>query len=173
MRIPNIIREYALAVTIALAAGLFAGGAVGVNLVSHDTYAPVEMRHIKFLTAQPYHVGQEVTILNGVCNNSKDTLKVSTVVGFKEVDKDTLVARKIVIMPKLDTAGNPGVAPLPEPMRPGCVGIKEGISEPITGPLSPDLLPGKWSLYIIMTVTGPDGKTQTITEESPTIQVVP
>lgn len=173
MRIPSIIREYALAVTIALAAGLFAGGAVGVNLISHDTYAPVEMRHIKFLTAQPYHVGQEITILNGVCNTSNDLLQVTTVVGFKEADKDTLVARKLVITPKTDPQGTLGVQPLPEPMKPGCVGIKDGNSEPITGPLPAALGPGRWSLYVLMTIDGPNGKQQKLSETSETITVVP
>lgn len=171
-RITHFLRNYGLAIVIALGSGLCSAGLVTFNARA-DPYTPVHMRPIKFITAQPFHVGQEVTILNGLCNDSSDILQSTTIVGWQEVGKDTLVARKIVVRPKLDENGNLGVQPLPEPMPPGCVGIKDGISEPITGPLPQSLGPGKWSLYILMTINGPNGKQQKLTHTSETITVVP
>lgn len=172
MRIPKFLREYGLAAIVALVCGLASAGAFTYFQLGHS-YAPVEMRHIRWQTAQPFHVGQQVTITNGVCNTSEDTLQVTTVIGFKEAAKDTLAARKLVISPKVDSTGLLGVQPLAEPMLPGCVGIKDGVSEPITGPLPADLAPGNWVLYVLMTIDGPDGQRQKLTETSPVFTVVP
>jgi hypothetical protein len=111
------------------------------------SFNPVETKPIRLLTPGPYTVGQTITIQNGVCNTTKETLQATTIIGFIETRVDRLLARNVVLRP--DPTGSTAGTPLPRPLVSGCTG-----TDPVTGPLPLNLPPGHWQLYVIVNVMG-------------------
>ncbi len=152
-----------------------------VALATPKPYEPISVNPLVFLTEGPYHVGQTVTVRDGICNNSSDVLQGITVVGFEEQDVDRLSTRNIVIQPVADSAGTAAVTPLPRPISPGCTGF-DAVTAPLCAAFaaadlhscSTPLPPGKWKLYINLTVMGPQAsQVQRINDVSQTFEVLP
>ncbi len=153
---------------------------VVISQATPQPYEPVSVRPFVFLTEGPYHVGDTISLEDGICNNSGDTLQGTTVVGWIEQGRDRISTRNIVLQPRPDSAGAAPVQPLPIPIAPGCLGTM-----PVTSPLCANisvtpgeclslLPPGRWKLYVNITVLGPQGgQMQRISDLSPEIEVDP
>jgi hypothetical protein len=151
-----------------------------VALPTPKPYEPISVNPIVFLTPPPFQSGQIVTVRDGICNNTNDVLQGITIVGFEEQEKDRLSTRNIILQPQTDP-GTAATSPLPRPISPGCLG-----TDPVTAPLCAvfsatdlhscltPLPPGKWKLYINLTVMGPQAsQVQRINDVSQTFEVLP
>lgn len=126
--------------------------------------ADAEDQDCKVEAHGPFVPGQVVTVKNGVCNTSKQTLQVITIVGFEETRVDRIVARNVVVSPRPDASAP--VSPLPRPLEPDCTA--KGL---VTG-LMPNVPPGNWKLYVTLTIMGPQsGQVQRVNVTSGEIEV--
>lgn len=129
--------------------------------VTQEEFSPVTSSGIEFITPGPYHRGQMLTVLDGLCNTSDVSLQVISIVGFQEVEVSQLIARTIILNPTV-------TPPLPHPLDPGCIA-----TQPISGPLPQNIPNGKWKLYLTLTVNGTKaGQVQYLNVLSNTIEVV-
>lgn len=158
--LPALLMALVLGLTVATVAAYVAG------TDSPTAYEPLKIKELRFEESGPFAVGQEVTLHNGICNQSNEILQVITIVGFEEQGMDKLIARNITVSPARAELGG---TPLPRPIEPGCIAEK-----PVLGKLPPTLPPGRWKLYVNMTIMGPQsGQVQRITATSQEITVVP
>lgn len=119
-----------------------------------------------------FHVGQVVSIKDGICNNSKDTLKTSSVIGVQEQGVAGILARNIKLFPPSDlvpTNSNSSATPDLTPLPPGCTP-----NQITTIPLPTTIPTGKWRAYVALDVYGTQmGQRQSINILSAPFTVVP
>lgn len=118
-------------------------------------YEPLEVLNLRL---EPDHVveGSQVTLIDGICNNSDETITVAATLGAQE-EGDPLVTRNVVVLMRSF------------PMEQGCFGK----DAPLSGPLSPMITAGRWHLYLQILVMGPQsGQIQRLSRVSNTFVVV-
>jgi hypothetical protein len=162
--VPAIIAAVVLPIAVVLFFNPFSARtpAIVSPVATIEAFAPIKVDPFILETPSPYHVGQVVSMKNGVCNTSKETVVITFKLGVKE-EADPLGARNVIVAPK------EGSDPIMLPIAPGCLQN----SDVLTGPLPPSVGPGKWRVYLIITALGSDSKRQMITMQSSVFEVIP
>lgn len=125
-------------------------------------YAPLAIKDFTLLTPAPYHVGQVISLRNGLCNTSNQTIAITITLGIHE-DVDPVRARNVALLPQ---PGSPGMLTL----KPGCISD----IEPLVGPLPTEVGPGTWHISLIVTAIGSEvNQRQTLPIETKSFEVIP
>lgn len=154
MRLPKSVIEWLPAVVVTIVAI----GAIAYFVRPTSEYVPLRLVGFRLQSDGPFHVGEQVTLLNGVCNDSAEPVGALVSIGFQP-DPDPLAGPKVSVLEEEPVTFQPGV----------CVG-----SEPLRGPLPAAVIPGRWRIYVQITARGEMAdELQRLTETTQPFTVIP
>lgn len=129
---------------------------VEISSVTPTPFAPASAKPFELLTAPPYRVGQEISIQDGICNKTGIALGLVITLGIQRVG--AIAVPPVIVIDQAQRS-----------FAPGCTG-----GEPLTGPLPPEVTPGRWRIFANLTVMGPGpGEIQRLSIVSPDFDVLP
>lgn len=145
-----------------------------VNQIVDDDgcdFCPVRLQQLE-LQPSVVHVGEEATLLDGICNDSGLPLTIKLYLGADPEGLSVIGSRPVALLTKLDETGarvqvtDDEKGMLSVPLEPGC-----SRTAPIKGPIPATLSPGMWRLRVHIVTVGPEGQVQDFTVRTPPFEV--
>lgn len=136
-------------------------------------YCPIELLKLE-ISPDKVRVGQEVTLIDGLCNLTDDNVRVQMYLGAQTVN-DGLTTRTVDLLTKINEKGERvTVTDTDEGRLPKVLTPHECIAnEPLRGPLPNTLSQGFWVIRVHIVAIGPFGEVQHIDKITNTFEVIP
>jgi hypothetical protein len=170
MRLSKLLPHLIPVVLFAIAF-LFVKECIGV--LQQDPFHPLRFIRLQVEPTE-LRVGDEATLLDGLCNESNETLTVEIYLGAQREGQSTFGTMPIDLLTRPAPDGSRiAVTDTPEgrlrqSLDPGCTAV-----DPIHRTVPPSLVPGVWRLRAHAIVQAPDGRVQDITIISDPFEVLP